>query len=290
MVVVMAQLRVPSKSNTAKVFIEVRDENDHPPVFTRKLYIGGVAEDAKTFSSVLKIVATDADTGNYSANAYRLIIPPTADGQDSFVIEQYTGIIKTAIMYRNMRRSYFKFAVIATDNYGEGLSSSADVVVSVVNQLDMQVVVSNVPPTVVEENKEQLIAILERYIQDQIPGAKVVVESIGPRRFGDGFDQEDYTKSDLMVYAIDPLTNRAISRQELFKFLDGKLLDINKEFQPFLGQGGRILEIRTPDIVASVKKAAQAVGYTEGALLALAIIIILCCIPAILIIMVTYKQ
>uniref|UniRef100_A0A8C7N8M8 Protocadherin-15 n=1 Tax=Oncorhynchus kisutch TaxID=8019 RepID=A0A8C7N8M8_ONCKI len=290
MVVVMAQLRVPSKSNTAKVFIEVRDVNDHPPVFTRKLYIGGVAEDAKTFSSVLKIVATDADTGNYSANAYRLIIPPTTDGQDSFVIEQYTGIIKTAIMYRNMRRSYFKFAVIATDNYGEGLSSSADVVVSVVNQLDMQVVVSNVPPTVVEENKEQLIAILERYIQDQIPGAKVVVESIGPRRFGDGFDQEDYTKSDLMVYAIDPLTNRAISRQELFKFLDGKLLDINKEFQPFLGQGGRILEIRTPDIVASVKKAAQAVGYTEGALLALAIIIILCCIPAILIIMVTYKQ
>uniref|UniRef100_A0A8C7NJQ7 Protocadherin-related 15a n=1 Tax=Oncorhynchus mykiss TaxID=8022 RepID=A0A8C7NJQ7_ONCMY len=290
MIVVMAQLRVPSKSNTAKVFIEVRDENDHPPVFTRKLYIGGVAEDAKTFSSVLKIVATDADTGNYSANAYRLIIPPTTDGQDSFVIEQYTGIIKTAIMYRNMRRSYFKFAVIATDNYGEGLSSSADVVVSVVNQLDMQVVVSNVPPTVVEENKEQLIAILERYIQDQIPGAKVVVESIGPRRFGDGFDQEDYTKSDLMVYAIDPLTNRAISRQELFKFLDGKLLDINKEFQPFLGQGGRILEIRTPDIVASVKKAAQAVGYTEGALLALAIIIILCCIPAILIIMVTYKQ
>uniref|UniRef100_A0A3P8XUC2 Cadherin domain-containing protein n=1 Tax=Esox lucius TaxID=8010 RepID=A0A3P8XUC2_ESOLU len=300
MIVVVAQLRVPSKSkrgvlnrhrsNTAKVFIEVKDENDHPPVFTRTLYIGGVAEDAKTFSSVLKIVATDVDTGNYSANAYRLIIPPSADGQDSFVIEQYTGIIKTAIMYRNMRRSYFKFEVIATDDYGKGLSSSAGVVVSVVNQLDMQVVVSNVPPTVVEENKEQLIAILERYVQDQIPGAKVVVESIGPRRFGDGFDQEDYTKSDLMVYAIDPLTNRAISRQELFKFLDGKLLDINKEFQPYLGQGGRILEIRTPDIVASVKKAAQAVGYTEGALLALAIIIILCCIPAILIVMVTYKQ
>jgi hypothetical protein len=42
------------------VFIEVRDENDHPPVFTRKLYIGGVAEDAKTFSSVLKIVVRKA--------------------------------------------------------------------------------------------------------------------------------------------------------------------------------------------------------------------------------------
>ncbi|KAM4607527.1 protocadherin-15-like [Polymixia lowei] len=290
MLVVMSNLRVPSKSNTAKVFIEVQDENDHPPVFSRKLYIGGVAEDTKTFSTVLKIVATDVDTGNYSAMAYRLIIPPAAEGQDSFVIETYTGIVKSAIMYRNMRRSYFKFEVIATDDYGNGLSSSADVVVSVVNALDMQVVVSNVPPTVVEENKEQLIGILERYVQDQIPGAKVIVESIGPRRHGDGFELEDYTKSDLMVYAIDPLTNRAISRQELFKFLDGKLLDINKEFQPYLGQGGRILKIRSPDIVASVKKAAQAVGYTEGALLALAIIIILCCIPAILIVMVTYKQ
>ncbi|XP_041645580.1 protocadherin-15a [Cheilinus undulatus] len=290
MVVVMSNLRVPSKTNTAKVYIEVEDENDHPPVFSRKLYIGGVTEDTKIFSSVLKIVATDKDTGNYSKMAYRLIIPPTAEGQDSFVIETYTGIIKSAIMFRNMRRSYFTFKVIATDDYGKGLSSSAEVVVSVVNALDMQVVVSTVPPTLVEEHREELIRILERHVQDQIPGAKVIVESIGPRRHGDGFELEDYSKSDLMVYAIDPLTNRAISPKELFKFLDGNVLEINKEFQPYLGEGGRILEIRSPDVVASVKKAAQAVGYTEGALLALAIIIILCCIPAILIVMVTYKQ
>uniref|UniRef100_A0A674BHF1 Protocadherin-15 n=1 Tax=Salmo trutta TaxID=8032 RepID=A0A674BHF1_SALTR len=289
--VVGSNLRAPSKTNTARVFIDVWDENDHPPVFTKSLYLGGVAEDAKTFTSVLQVQALDKDTGNYSSMQYRIIIPPTTDGKDGFVIEPYTGVIKTAIMYRNMRRSYFKFEVVATDNYGEGgLSSKAEVVVSVVNLMDMQVVVSNVAPTVVEQNKDKLLGILERYVQDQIPGAKVVVESIGPQRFGDGFEQEDYSKSDLMVYAIDPLTNRAISRQELFKFLDGKLLDINKEFQPYLGRGGRILEIRTPDVVTSVKKAVQTVGYTEGALLALAIIIILCCIPAILIVIITYRQ
>uniref|UniRef100_A0A4W5MNF6 Protocadherin-related 15b n=1 Tax=Hucho hucho TaxID=62062 RepID=A0A4W5MNF6_9TELE len=286
--VVGSNLRAPSKTNTARVFIDVWDENDHPPVFTKPLYLGGVAEDAKTFTSVLQVQALDKDTGNYSSMQYRIIIPPTTDGKDGFVIEPYTGVIKTAIMYRNMRRSYFKFEVVATDNYGQGgLSSKAEVVVSVVNLLDMQVVVSNVAPTVVEQNKDK---ILERYVQDQIPEAKVVVESIGPQRFGDGFEQEDYSKSDLMVYAIDPLTNRAISRQELFKFLDGKLLDINKEFQPYLGRGGRILEIRTPDVVTSVKKAVQTVGYTEGALLALAIIIILCCIPAILIVIITYRH
>ncbi|NXL26161.1 PCD15 protein, partial [Setophaga kirtlandii] len=283
-------LRVPSKSNTAKVFVEVKDENDHAPVFTKKTYIGGVSEDARMFSSVLKVKADDKDTGNYSAMQYRLIIPPIKDGKEGFVIEAYTGLIKTAMLFKNMRRSYFKFQVIATDDYGKGLSSKADVLVSVVNQLDMQVIVSNVPPTLVEQNKDQLIGILERYVQDQIPGATVVVESIGARRFGDGYSEEDYTKSDLMVYAIDPQTNRAIMRKELFKFLDGKLLDINKEFQPYLGQGGRILEIRTPDVVANVKKQAQAVGFTEGALLALAVIIILCCMPAILIVMVSYRQ
>ncbi|XP_016536732.1 protocadherin-15-like isoform X1 [Poecilia formosa] len=293
--VVSSNLRAPSKSNTARVVIDVQDENDHPPVFTRSLYIGGVAEDAKTFTSVLQVQAVDKDTGNYSAMVYRLIIPPptgkeTKDSKDGFVIEPYTGVVKTAITYRNMRRSYFKFEVAATDNYGQGHSSRAEIVVSVVNQLDMQVVVSNVPPTYVEINKDQLLSILERYVQEQVVGAKVVVETIGPHRDGEAMEIEDYTKSDLMIYAIDPLTNRAISRQELFKFLDGKLLDINKEFQPFLPPGGRILEIRTPEVVASVKKAVHSVGYTEGALLALAVIIIVCCVPAILIVIITYRQ
>ncbi|XP_053548881.1 protocadherin-15 [Bombina bombina] len=290
MQVVRFNLRAASRSNTAKVFIEVQDENDHAPVFSKKLYLGGVSEDERMFASVLKVKTTDRDTGNYSANNYKLIVPTIKDGKEGFVIELYSGVIKTAMLFKNMRRSYFKFEVVATDDYGKGLSSKADVIVSVVNQLDMQVIVSNVPPTVVEENIDELISILERYVQDQIPGAAVVVESIGARRFGDGFSEEDYTQSDLMVYAIDPSTNRAISRNELYKFLDGKVLDINKQFQDHIGQGGRILEIRTPDVVANVKKQAQAVGYTEGALLALAIIIILCCIPAILVVMVSYRQ
>lgn len=41
--------------NRAKVYIEIQDENDHPPVFQKKLYIGGVSEDAKMFSSVLRV-------------------------------------------------------------------------------------------------------------------------------------------------------------------------------------------------------------------------------------------
>lgn len=65
---------------------------------------------------------------------YRLIISPpagkeTKDNKDGFIIEPYSGVVKTAIMYRNMRRSYFKFEVVATDNYGQGHSSKAEIVV-----------------------------------------------------------------------------------------------------------------------------------------------------------------
>ncbi|XP_019738894.1 protocadherin-15-like isoform X3 [Hippocampus comes] len=293
--VVSSNLRAPSKSNTAVVVIDVQDENDHSPVFSTSLYIGGVAEDAKTFTSVLQVQALDKDTGNYSSVTYRLIDAPSAgkdakDSKDGFVIESLSGVLKTAIVYRNMRRSYFRFEVVATDDYGRGRSSKAEIVVSVVNQLDMQVVVSNVPPTYVDLNKDKLLSVLEHYVGEQIPGARVFVEAIGPRRHGDGLEQDDYAKSDLTIYAIDPLTNRAVSRQELHKFLDGKLLDINKAFQPFMPPGGRILEIRTPEVVTGVKKAAQTVGYTEGALLALAVIIIICCVPAILIVIITYRQ
>uniref|UniRef100_A0A8C5A0C1 Cadherin domain-containing protein n=1 Tax=Gadus morhua TaxID=8049 RepID=A0A8C5A0C1_GADMO len=296
--VVSSNLRAPSRGkqelNTARVLVEVGDENDHAPVFSRDVYLGGVTEDAKTFTSVLQVQAVDRDTGNYSTMLYHLIIQPPAgkearDSKDGFVMEPLSGLLKTAIMYRNKRRHHFKFKVVATDDYGRGHSSTAEIV-SVVNLLDMQVIVSNIPPTLVDKNKDILLSILESYVQEQIPGAKVLVESIGPHRHGDGLEQEDYSKSDLMVYAIDPLTNRAVSRQELHKFLDGKLLDINKDFQLHLPPGGRILEIRTPDVVTGVRKATQTVGYTEGALLALAVIIILCCVPAILVVIVTYRQ
>jgi protocadherin-15 len=34
------------------------------------------------------------------------------------------------MLFHNMRRSYFKFQVIATDDYGKGLSGKADILVS----------------------------------------------------------------------------------------------------------------------------------------------------------------
>ncbi|XP_041939865.1 protocadherin-15-like [Alosa sapidissima] len=53
--VISSNMRAPAKINTARVLIDLRDENDHPPVFTKPLYLGGVTEDAKTFTSILQV-------------------------------------------------------------------------------------------------------------------------------------------------------------------------------------------------------------------------------------------
>jgi len=99
---------------------------------------------------------------------------------------------------------------------------------------------------------------------------------------------------DVEIYVMQKSARKKIFTMKVFclvvRFLDGKLLDINKEFQLHLPPGGRILEIRTPDVVTGIRKSAQIVGYTEGALLALAVIIILCCVPAILVVIITYRQ
>lgn len=68
--------------NTAKVFIEVQDENDHPPVFTKQLYLAGVTEDAKTFTSVLQVEVCNSKlyTNRYFISSFLQFVALGADG------------------------------------------------------------------------------------------------------------------------------------------------------------------------------------------------------------------
>lgn len=58
------------------MYIELEDENDHPPIFTRKLYIGGVTEDTKIFSSVLKIVVSQYELLSFSIRVHENSLTP----------------------------------------------------------------------------------------------------------------------------------------------------------------------------------------------------------------------
>eukprot|EP00066_Takifugu_rubripes_P026394 XP_011615660.1 PREDICTED: cadherin EGF LAG seven-pass G-type receptor 1 [Takifugu rubripes] len=85
---------IPQKSDTTYVEIIVQDANDNTPQFLRDMYQGTVFEDAPVYTSVLQISASDRDSGTNGRVSYTF--QGGDDGEGDFLIETYSGIIRTA--------------------------------------------------------------------------------------------------------------------------------------------------------------------------------------------------
>lgn len=85
---------IPQKSDTTYVEIIILDANDNAPQFLRDMYQGSVFEDAPTYTIVLQISASDRDSGPNGRLSYTF--QGGDDGEGDFVIEPYSGIIRTA--------------------------------------------------------------------------------------------------------------------------------------------------------------------------------------------------
>ncbi|XP_041110820.1 cadherin EGF LAG seven-pass G-type receptor 1 isoform X2 [Polyodon spathula] len=85
---------IPQKSDTTYVEIIVLDANDNAPQFLRDMYQGNVLEDAPVYTSVLQISASDRDSWVNGRVSYTF--QGGDDGEGDFMIEQSSGIIRTA--------------------------------------------------------------------------------------------------------------------------------------------------------------------------------------------------
>lgn len=85
---------IPQKSDTTYVEIIILDANDNAPQFLRDMYQGTVFEDAPLYTSVLQISASDRDSGSNGRVSYTF--QGGDDGEGDFIIETYSGIIRTA--------------------------------------------------------------------------------------------------------------------------------------------------------------------------------------------------
>ncbi|XP_075907847.1 cadherin EGF LAG seven-pass G-type receptor 1 isoform X3 [Nelusetta ayraudi] len=92
---------IPQKSDTTYVEIIILDANDNTPQFLRDMYQGTVFEDAPVYTSVLQISASDRDSGSNGRVSYTF--NGGDDGDGDFVIEPFSGIIRTA---RKLDREY----------------------------------------------------------------------------------------------------------------------------------------------------------------------------------------
>ena len=114
---------------------QVLDKNDNAPTFSSDVYAVSVSEAVEPHTQLVQVLATDPDLGSHGEVSY-------AFGERSkrlarlFSVDPNTGWISTQDTLDFERRRQYDLEVVAADNGGNGLTSTAKVKVTVVDAND----------------------------------------------------------------------------------------------------------------------------------------------------------
>ncbi|XP_056311409.1 cadherin EGF LAG seven-pass G-type receptor 1 isoform X2 [Danio aesculapii] len=122
---------IPQKSDTTYVEIIILDANDNSPRFGRDKYQGTVFEDAPIYTSVLQISASDRDSGSNGRVSYTF--QGGDDGEGDFMIEQYSGIIRTHRKLDRENVPVYNLRAYAVDRGVPPLKAAVEIQVSVLD-------------------------------------------------------------------------------------------------------------------------------------------------------------
>ncbi|XP_053719186.1 cadherin EGF LAG seven-pass G-type receptor 1 isoform X1 [Synchiropus splendidus] len=120
---------IPQKSDTTYVEIIILDANDNAPQFLRDTYEGTVQEDASTYTSVLQISASDRDSGSNGRLSYTF--QGGDDGEGDFLIEPYSGIIRTARKLDRENVAVYNLKAFAVDRGVPPLKAAVSIRINV---------------------------------------------------------------------------------------------------------------------------------------------------------------
>ncbi|ESO93788.1 hypothetical protein LOTGIDRAFT_105163 [Lottia gigantea] len=173
---------IPPLYGFLSVNISVSDVNDNPPIFNPSEYKKKILEDAKIGQSVIRVIASDADSGLNKEIVYSLL-----DETGQFMIEEKTGIVRTLtkplkcsrVCGRSLSCSPYSclLTVIAEDRGTPALSDQAYISVSIVDTNDHSPVIifDHVPDnskdySSVDENTEPGKRVASISVQDADTG------------------------------------------------------------------------------------------------------------------------
>ncbi|XP_034546173.1 protocadherin alpha-3-like [Notolabrus celidotus] len=126
----------PPKSGTSEIIINVLDNNDNIPVFTKTLYKTSITENAPIGSTVVTVTATDADEGTNKDIVYFLNTKDQDHVLDMFEIDPETGIITVKGKIDFEKNPAFEIRVQAADKGQPPLTAQCKVLVEVVDLND----------------------------------------------------------------------------------------------------------------------------------------------------------
>ncbi|XP_016409125.1 protocadherin Fat 2 [Sinocyclocheilus rhinocerous] len=115
-----------------EVYIEVWDINDNPPELSQPVYFGSVQENLPKGKSVLKVSATDIDKSSEGKLTFQIL-----DSQRVyFTIDAKTGVISTLAPLDREQKAEHIIEVMVSDKGAPPLSSTATVVIEVLDEND----------------------------------------------------------------------------------------------------------------------------------------------------------
>ncbi|XP_062134609.1 LOW QUALITY PROTEIN: fat-like cadherin-related tumor suppressor homolog [Drosophila sulfurigaster albostrigata] len=135
LVIVAETATLPVLFAYADVFIHVTDENDNYPKFDNTIYSADIAENTDKVVSIIKITATDADTGSNGDVRY-YFDDESNSVRNIFDIDIYTGWITLLSSLDREVQSEFNLKVIATDNGHPKHDSKVPVSIKIIDYND----------------------------------------------------------------------------------------------------------------------------------------------------------
>ena len=124
----------PLRVNVGLIRVRLLDGNDNYPLFMPGSYRYSAADDTPIGGSVLQLSISDADIGTNANVSFHLI---SGDQQGFFMLEQFTGVLRTKRLLHTLAINMFTLFVRVSDHGVPSLSST--------QQLDIVVQDSNRP-------------------------------------------------------------------------------------------------------------------------------------------------
>lgn len=121
--IVASDRGTPPLNTSAMVLIKIKDENDNAPIFPQPEIQLSIPENNDPSTQLIKISATDADSGHNAEIIYTL----SPDAPDGFNIDRRSGILSVGKRLDREKQERYSFTVIARDNGSTSLQSNVTV-------------------------------------------------------------------------------------------------------------------------------------------------------------------
>ncbi|KAK5925013.1 hypothetical protein CgunFtcFv8_017575 [Champsocephalus gunnari] len=121
--IVASDRGTPPLNTSAMVLIKIKDENDNAPIFPQPEIQLSIPENNDPSTQLIKISATDADSGHNAEIIYTL----GPDAPDGFNVDRRSGILSVGKRLDREKQERYSFTVIARDNGSASLQSNVTV-------------------------------------------------------------------------------------------------------------------------------------------------------------------